>query len=153
MWVQPCHRLLRGKVCLGMGLAPLQLLVGFSPVLLLLTPFCLRFPRLGHALVRVEVPWGILSPWRACVPDTAGLSPALSCPSRSQQLGSLTPVCVQWVLAGEPGAVVGGRQMLGVGRAGCKCLCPHCGGERLDLAPVPWGGWGDGQRVMKGVSG
>lgn len=51
MWAHPCHWLLRGKVCLGMWMAPLQLLVGFNPVLLLLTPFCLRFPRLGHALV------------------------------------------------------------------------------------------------------
>ena len=44
----------------------------------------------------------------------------------------------------------GGRRMLGVGRAGCERLCPHCRGQRLDLAPLPWGGRGDGQQVHEG---
>lgn len=40
-WVQLCHWLLSGKVLLGMRMAPLWLLVGINPVLLLLTLFCM----------------------------------------------------------------------------------------------------------------
>lgn len=63
-----------------------------------------------------------MSPCGACVPSAAGLSPALSCPSRSQQLGCLVRGCVQWVLARVPGAVAGWQTDAGGGQSRLRVL-------------------------------
>lgn len=115
-------------------MALLWLLVGISAVLLLLTPFCVQFPRLGCGVVRVEVPWRCRWHCRAW-----------PCSKLSQLLpaAGLCPV----------GAGRGAWCYVGVAdgcRADCKHLCPCCRRERLDLAPTAWDRRGDRQWVHEG---
>lgn len=118
-------------------MALLWLLVGINAGLLL-TLFCMRFPRLGRGVVRVEVPW------RACVTGTGGFGPALSCPSHSQQLS-----CAQWVLAGVSGAML--RWQMDVEQAASTCV--HTAEGRGWIWPL-WPRMGNetGSGCTKGVS-
>jgi len=67
----------------GHGAAPLQLLVGLNSSLLLLTPFCTRLPRLGCAVVRVEVLCGARVPVGGSRPQRCRAQP---CSELSQLL-------------------------------------------------------------------
>lgn len=136
-----------GTLCaLGMGAALLELPVGINPVLLLLTPFCMWFPRLEHSMVRVEVQWGFR------VPGTAGFSLVLSCPSQSQQLG-----CVWWVLAGQPGGVAGWQTDAGGRQSRLRVLAPTLQRSSWIWPPCPEvskrTGSGDRQQVQDGSIG
>lgn len=128
---------LRGTVYLGMGLASLWLPVGVNPGSLLLTLFCMRFPWLGRAMVGVELPAGRLACPQRC------RAPCCSELSQSPPAAGLCLVGAgrgAWCCEGWQAGAWGGQSRL-------QCSCTHCRGERLDLAPVPWGRQGAGQWV------